>query len=108
MRLSALTPDPARIEGAVGAENGEHFRKGVRRGSEDLASIPMLSDDCQSASWSRVGGFCAWPCYRFEVCGLTMAFERASVASEVASTSFRFPETKSAHLKFSPLSDNSI
>jgi quinol monooxygenase YgiN len=33
-------------------------------------------------------------------------FQRASVATEVASTSFRFPETKSAHLKFSPLSDN--
>jgi hypothetical protein len=37
---------------------------------------------------------------------LTMAFQRASVAAEVASTPFRFPETKSAHLKFSPLSDN--
>jgi hypothetical protein len=28
------------------------------------------------------------------------------VKSEVASTSFRSSETKSAHLKFSPLSDN--
>ena len=28
--------------------------------------------------------------------------------SEVASTSFRFPETKSAHLKFSPLSDHNL
>jgi len=36
--------------------------------------------------------------------GLTIAFQRARVGSEVASTSFRFPETKSAHLKFSPLS----
>ena len=35
---------------------------------------------------------------------LTMVFQRANVRSEVASTSFRFPETKSAHLKFSPLS----
>jgi hypothetical protein len=35
---------------------------------------------------------------------LTMMFQRASVESEVASTSFRFPETKSAHLKFAPLS----
>jgi len=43
-----------------------------------------------------------------EYSGLTIAFQRASVASEVASTSFRFPETKSAHLKFSPLSDNNL
>src|ERR1035438_3834426 len=35
---------------------------------------------------------------------LTTVFQRASVESEVASISFRFPETKSAHLKFSPLS----
>jgi hypothetical protein len=39
---------------------------------------------------------------------LTIVFQRTSVASEVASTSFRFPETKSAHLKFSPLSDNNL
>src|ERR1700722_8700578 len=37
-----------------------------------------------------------------------MGFQRASVAIEVASTSFRFPETKSAHLKFSPLSDTNL
>jgi hypothetical protein len=41
-------------------------------------------------------------CPRFG--GLTIAFQRARVEGEVASTSFRFPETKSAHLKFSPLS----
>jgi hypothetical protein len=41
-------------------------------------------------------------CLRFG--GLTVAFQRARVESEVASISFRFPETKSAHLKFSPLS----
>jgi hypothetical protein len=39
---------------------------------------------------------------------LTIAFQRISIISEVASTSFRFPETKSAHLKFSPLSDNNL
>jgi hypothetical protein len=36
-----------------------------------------------------------------------MAFQGPTVAHEVASTSFRFPETKSVHLKFSPLSVNS-
>jgi hypothetical protein len=35
---------------------------------------------------------------------LTGAFQRPRVEGEVASTSFRFPETKSAHLKFSSLS----
>ncbi len=35
---------------------------------------------------------------------LTIVFQRPSIKSEVASTSFRFPETKSAHLKFSSLS----
>jgi hypothetical protein len=39
---------------------------------------------------------------------LTIAFQRARVKGEVASTSFRFPETKSAHLKFSPLSDYNL
>ena len=33
-----------------------------------------------------------------------MVLQRTTVMTEVASTSLRFPETKSAHLKFSPLS----
>jgi hypothetical protein len=32
---------------------------------------------------------------------LTMVFQGTSAESEVAFTSFRFPETKSAHLEFS-------
>jgi hypothetical protein len=41
-------------------------------------------------------------CLRFG--SLTIVLQKTSVESEVPSTSFRFPETKSAHLKFSPLS----
>ncbi len=44
--------------------------------------------------------------HRWHGTDLTMVLQRTNVASEVASTSFRFPETKSAHLKFSSLSDN--
>ena len=39
---------------------------------------------------------------------MTIVLQRTSVASEVASTSFRFPETKSAHLEFFPLSDYNL
>src|ERR1022692_2664151 len=37
-----------------------------------------------------------------------MVVQRVRVAGEVASTSFRFPETKSAHLEFFPLSDYNL
>ena len=39
---------------------------------------------------------------------MTIVFQRTNVKNKVIPASFRFPETKSAHLKFSPLSDNNL
>ena len=39
---------------------------------------------------------------------LTIVFHRTSVNLRWLPPSFRFPETKSAHLKFSPLSDPNL
>jgi hypothetical protein len=55
-----------------------------------------------------IGGFVLGRAVFLRFGGLTMVFQGASVKDEVAPTSFRFPETKSAHLKFSPLSDNNL
>ena len=41
-----------------------------------------------------------------EYSSLTIVFHGTSVNLRWLPPSFRFPETKSAHLKFSPLSDN--
>ena len=61
---------------------------------------------CSTSSSPNCNGlvdFGARPCCLSRSGCLTIVFQGTSVESEVAFTSFRFPETKSAHLEFSPL-----
>jgi len=67
------------------------------------ANLSMMDSKLILRIMSAIGIFCQ-PCV--SVGDLTGAFQKPRVKSEVVPTSFRFPETKSAHLKFSPLSDN--
>jgi hypothetical protein len=71
---------------------------------DQVPSVECRSGSNRSPAVSKRFKYFALPSLRFG--DLTIVFERPRVRVEVAFTSFRFPETKSAHLKFSPLSDN--
>ena len=90
-----LPPRPVILSKSAHPKPPAYLQSHSCRSAPDCKRSVSRSLDCHSHVFLRFGS-------------LTIMFQGASVKSEVAYTSFRFPETKSAHLKFSPLSGDSL
>jgi hypothetical protein len=125
--MMAATPDEPTSEHpelqqivAVDTDTGEVQEKRLSHRQDARRSIAHWQPRRYGSAWKAAGMLGgsndSWPSCSLSYASepmsvivtwtcLTRMYLRSNVAREVTSASFRFPETKSAHLKFSTLSD---